>query len=317
MSKSRDVTGPDPAMLPDEEHTLVHVSKLVHGEHNPRRVRPKQTLKQSVDGSGINRPLIVRPDPESDVYHITDGWQRYQAAIDAGWEQLPVKICETPREALAETKLESAGRREWSPYDWAQFCRSMAQELETTEESKMAIARRVAEAVDLTPNTVRRYLNVVSLPDVIHPLLSVGPDGTSRQWDRLQSYNEDVRQYSGLRLHVADRLATRQSSVGSDERIIAIAAQAVEFSDTEDAIRFIKLAAEHETEPLDTICREVRVGHDHTQYLVVPQTSVDLSREEKRAIMEYCHQQRESLSEIVTETITSLATELTEASDEA
>lgn len=312
MSQSVDATVPDPSSLPDEDYTLVHISKLVHGEHNPRRVQPKRTLKQSIEGSGINRPLIVRPDPEEDVYHITDGWQRYQAAIDAGWEQLPVKICETTLEALDQTKLDSAGRREWSPYDWAQFCRSMAQEIRCEDDSKMDIARRVADAVDLTPNTVRRYLNVLSLPDVIHPLLTVGPDGSETEWSHLQGYNEDVRQYRGLRLQVADRLATLQSSVSSDERLIAIATTAVEFTEPEDEIEFINLAAENDQQRLDIIQREVRVGSDHNQYLIVPRVAVELTTEQKQALMEYCHEQRQSLSALVTEEITAFATDILE-----
>jgi len=312
MSQSVASTAPDPSLLPDEDHTLVHVSKLVHGKHNPRRVQPKQTLKQSVEGSGINRPLIVWPDPTEDVYHITDGWQRYQAAVNAGWEQLPVTICETTLEALDRTKLDSAGRREWSPYDWAQFCRSMAQELQTDDDSKMDIARRVADAVDLTPNTVRRYLNVLSLPQVIHPLLTVGPDGSETEWSQLQGYNKDVRQYRGLRLQVADRLATLQSSVSSDERLIAIAATAVEFTEPEDAIEFIELAVENNDQQLDMIRREVLVGSDHNQYLIVPRVAVELTTEQKQALMEYCHQHRQSLSEIVTEEITALATTVIE-----
>lgn len=311
MSQSIESTTPDPSSLPDEDHTLVHVSKLVHGEHNPRRVQPKPTLKQSVKGSGINRPLIVRPDPDEDVYHITDGWQRYQAAIDAGWEQLPVRICDTTLEALDQTKLDSAGRREWSPYDWAQFCRSMAQEIQTEDDSKMEIVRRVAEAVDLTPNTVRRYLNVLSLPQIIHPLLTVGPDGSSAEWAQLQSYNEDVRQYSGLRLRVADRLATLQSSVTSDDRLIAIAAKAVEFTEPEDAIEFIELAVDDSEQRLDMIRREVLVGSDHSQHIIVPRVAVKLTTEQKQALMDYCHQQRCPLSDIVAEEITTLAEEAT------
>jgi ParB-like chromosome segregation protein Spo0J len=151
VSQSIEAAAPDSALLPDEEHRLVHVSELVHGTHNPRRVQPKETLKQSVEGSGINRPLVVWYDDETEVYHITDGWQRYQAAVNAGWEVLPVTVCDSLREALEQAKLESAGRREWGPYDWAQFCRSMAEELLTEDDSKMDIARRVAEAVDLTP----------------------------------------------------------------------------------------------------------------------------------------------------------------------
>ena len=311
MSQSLEAAAPDPELLPDEEYTLIHISELDHGKHNPRRETPKRTLKQSIEGSGINRPLIVWYDSDTEVYHITDGWQRYQAAIEAGWEVLPVKICDSCPEALEKAKLDSVGRREWGPYDWAQFCRSIADEMQTEGDSKMGIARSVADEVDLNSNTVRRYLDVLSLPEVIHPLLIVGPDGSDKQWAHLMSYNDDVRQYKGLSLEVADRLAKRQSSEISDERIIAIAANAVEFDEKENAVEFIDKAVEDERR-LDMVWREVYAGTDHDQYLISPRVAVKLSDEKRRAVMEHCRQQRRPLSDIVSEAITSLADDLTE-----
>jgi len=310
MAQTTETAVPDPEMLPDEDHTLVPVEKLVHGEHNPRRVQPKKRLRQSIKGSGINRPLIVRPDPTEDIYHIIDGWQRYQAATDCGWEFLPVKICDTLMDAFAETNMASMGRREWTIYDRARFCRSLFDELKTEDDSKMAIARQVGERLDRNPNAVRRYVNVLSLPEEIHPVLTNGPEGTSKQWAVLKNSNEDVRQYNGLWWEVADVLATRQSEVSSKDRLIAIAANAVEFSNPDDAKEFIKEAAADDNRPLDLIRREIRNGSNHDQYLILPRTAIKLSPEKKQAVMDHCHQERRHLSDIVSEEITSLANEM-------
>jgi ParB-like chromosome segregation protein Spo0J len=64
-----------PEKLPDNYDRLVSVDKLVHSEHNPRWVRPREELRSSIATHGINRPLIVRPTPDvgSDVYDVTDG----------------------------------------------------------------------------------------------------------------------------------------------------------------------------------------------------------------------------------------------------
>lgn len=312
MAKTIEPTVPDPELLPGEDHTLLAVEKLVHGEHNPRRMQPKKRLRQSIKGSGINRPLIVRPDPAEDLYHIIDGWQRYQAAIDCGWEVLPVKICETLLEAFEETNLASMGKREWTIYDRAQFCRSLYNELKTEEESKMAIARRVGDRLDRDPNAVRRYVNVLSLPEVIHPLLTNGPEGTSKQWAVLKNYNQDVRQYNGLWWQVADVLATRQSEVSSKDRLIAIAANAVEFSNPDDAKEFIKRSVADENRLLDMVRRKVRCGSDCDQYLIVPRVAIKLSPEKKQAMMDHCQHNRISLSEIVTEEIESLANQVSD-----
>jgi ParB/RepB/Spo0J family partition protein len=311
MSQSTEYTTPSPELLPDEDHTLIQADKLVHGKHNPRFETPKSTLKQSIEGSGINRPLIVWYDSDNAVYHITDGWQRYQAATEAGWEVLPAVVYDSVREALDAARCDSAGRRPWNPYDWAQYCQSLAEEIKDDDESETDVIQRVADAADLSYNTVRRYLHILTLPEVIHPLLIVGPDGSTGTWSRLKSYNADVKQYSGLTLKVADQLATHQSLVG-EERIIGIAAYAVEFSASEDAIEFVEKAVTNDSQRLDMIQREVFAGSDHHQYIIVPRVAVKLPDAKRRAVMDHCHQQRRQLSDIVSETITSLAEDLTE-----
>ena len=305
----------DPAtnhdLLPDTYDELLPVGQLVHGEHNPRRVRPSETLKQSIAGFGINKPLIVRPDPnKNDVYHITDGWQRYQAAVSCGWEQLPVRIYEDTLDALEATEMESIVR-EWSTYQWAQYCRSLAAEIEMDIDSKAERARQVAARTSRQAQTVRRYIDVLSLPEEVHILLSDGPDGSEQQWATLKNFNEDVRQYGELQWQVADRLARNQSGL-SETRIIEIAATAVEFQTVEQGIEFVDLAVANPEMRVDVLHRKVLFGKDYEQYLVIPRVSVKLSTAEKRAIMDHCHEERKPLSEIVSESITSLADEVTE-----
>jgi len=52
-------------------------------------------------------------------------------------------------------------------------------------------------------------------------------------------------------------------------------------------------------------------GKDYDQYLVVPRFSISLSTEEKRAIMDLCREQRQSLSQIISDHLTTLAHDLT------
>ena len=312
MSQAPSNPATNHELLPDTYDELLPVGQLIHGEHNPRRVRPSETLKQSIAGFGINKPLIVRPDPyEDDVFHITDGWQRYQAAVSCGWEQLPVRIYEDTLDALEATEMESIVR-EWSTYEWAQYCRSLADEIETDTESKAERARQVAARTSREADTVRRYIDVLSLPDEVHVLLSDGPEGTEQQWSALKNFNADVRQYGDLQWQVADRLARNQSGL-SEQRVIEIAATAVEFQTAEQGIEFVDLAVTNPEMRVDVLHRKVLFGKDYEQYLVIPRVSVKLSTAEKRAIMDHCHEQRKPLSEIISENITSLADELTDS----
>ena len=306
-------TASDPAdnreLLPDTYDELVPVEKLVHGEHNPRRNTPSQRLKQSIAGFGINKPLTVRPDSDTDVYHITDGWQRYQAATQAGWERLPVEIYEDTLAALAATEQDSIVDG-WSRYTRATYCCSLASEFESAADSKIELARQVASITSWEPDTVRRYLDVLSLPEEVHILLSEGPEGSDKEWAALKNVNEDVRQYGGLQWQVADRLARNQSAV-SKSRVIEIAATAVEFETVEQGIEFVDLAVANPEMRVDVLQRKVLLGDEYDRYLVVPRAPVALSKAKKQAVIDHCHQQRRSLSDIVTERIKSLAEELT------
>ncbi len=307
MAEAQKEIDIETAQLPATYDELVSVEKLVHGEHNPRHVRPTDTLKKSVAKDGLDRPLIVRPDDNNEVYHITDGWQRYQAATEAGWEYLPVQIYDSPLQALRATETASIVR-EWSMYEWAQYCQSLADEI--AGASKQERVEAVAAETIHSPQTVRRYLDVLSLPAEIHPLLKDGPDGDDQAWNVLRNYNADVRQFSGLWWTVAAQLARNQSSL-SRSRIIEIAATAVEFDTATDAMEFVELASAEPDTRIDMVRREVLLGSHHNQYLLVPRVPVKLSQEKKQAVLDHCHQQRKSLSDIVSESITSLASDLT------
>jgi ParB/RepB/Spo0J family partition protein len=299
----------DEELLPASYDQLLPAEVLVHGRHNPRRVQPSATLRRSIQNRGLNRPLIVRPDPESDVYHITDGWQRYQAATDTGWEHLPVRVYESPLAALEATEVESIVR-EWSTYEWAQYCRSLATEIEA--ESRQQCVEQIAELTDKarSPYTIRKYLDVLELPEEVHLLLVDGPVGDTQAWHALKNHNPDVRQYGEIPWEVAAQLARNQAELPRD-RILGIAAWAVTFDTKGDAQEFVATAAEHPQRPLETIRREVLFGQQHTRYLEVPRTHVRLTREEKRAIMDYCAETKQSLTDLVTAEIKTLADEVT------
>ena len=299
----------DEELLPASYDRLLQAEVLVHGEHNPRRVQPSETLRRSIKNRGLNRPLFVRPDSDKDVYHITDGWQRYQAATDAGWEYLPVRVYESPLSALEATEVESIVR-EWSTYDWAKYCQSLATEIEA--ESRQQCVEKIVELTDKarSKHTIRKYLDVLELPDEIHPLLVDGPDGDAQSWYALKNHNPDVRKCGGLPWEVAARLARNQDQL-SRTRVLGIAAWAVTFDTKDDAQEFVATATEDPQRPLKTIRKAVRVGQQHTRYLEIPRTYVRLTRDEKRAMMDYCAETKQSLPDIVEDEIKSLVDEVT------
>lgn len=302
-------TAPPAAKLPDQYDALISVDRLIHGKHNPRNVPPTDELRASIDTDGIDRALIVRPDPDSDRYHITDGWQRYQAATDCGWEQLPVTVYETVLEALAATERTSLGR-EWTTYDRARFYRSIAAELDTEGQTPREIACRIADDRAPTAQTVQRYLEALSLPAVVHPLFNNGPDGTETQWQALQNHNESVRRYGGLSWRVVGRLGRRAREHDlSERRVLKIAANAVKY-DTETALEFVEAAASNPDVPIQVIKQRTQQAGRHGRYFQIPRITLDLSEQEQQVLMSYCAEQRRQLSSVVEAQMRSLIEEL-------
>ncbi len=299
----------DTELLPADYDRLIPIEKLTLGEHNPRQVKPTSSLRRSINKHGINLPLIVRPDsdPEHDVYHITDGWQRYQAATDCGWEALPVKIYETPLDALEATETASIVR-EWSTYDWARYCQSLATELDENTCSTQELLEEIADRTVKSVQTVRRYLDVLSLPEVVHPLLTHGPQGTQQQWAALRNHNKNIRYYGDLWWPVAARLGRNQSEI-SEQRVIGIAAKAVEFDNRDDATTFVERAISEPERSIKDVQKRVLFGKPYERYLEVPRVAVQLSELEKQAIMDHCYETNQSLSDIVEREIRSLVEE--------
>jgi len=290
-------------LLPPAFDELVPIEDLTHGMHNPRQVSPSDGLRRSVANQGLEHPLIVH-QPDGDQYHITDGWQRYQAAVDAGWEQLPVRVYETAVGALKTTERESLGKP-YSTYEWAQFCRSVAAELDA--DSTRALARQVATHVDNAPSTqtITKYLRVLALPSEIHPLLVDGPPGTERDWQALRHYNPEVRRYDKLSWGVAHEIAKHRTGI-SEQRLLGIAANAVVFDDGSMAKEFVRRAVEATDLPPETVLKQVQLADQPDGTVTVPRLVVSLSPTEKQALLTHLHQTRTPLPEFLKEQVRSL-----------
>jgi len=154
-------------------------------------------------------------------------------------------------------------------------------------------------------------LDVLSLPEEIYPLLTDGPDGTQQQWAALKNYNTEIRYYGDLWWPVAARLGRKQSTL-QRSRVIEIAARAVEFDGRFDATEFVDEAVDRPEESVESIQREVLFGCEYDQYLVVPRVALKLESHEKQAVMDYCRETSQSLSEIIETKIESLVTSLTQ-----
>lgn len=287
----------DSNRLPDDYDKMVSLDRLKHGEHNVRRVPPSPDLVKSIERHGIQQALIVRPDPEDNQFHVTDGWQRYQAAMQVGFNELPVNIYDDVIEALNQAELYSTVD-EWNTYHHASHCQSLAEELEGAVDGNLV--DEVTKRVNRSPRQVKRYLKALSLPEEIYPLLKESDNTKDAEWLPLKNYarnKESNIKQRNLQWDAAAKLGEFSDELG-DEELIRLAAYASGLDDTETAIEFIEEAVENPDLTLSEVYHGLMHGGEHEDYLQVPTVAIKMEKENRRAIMDFCDKQRVSIADI-------------------
>jgi len=293
--------------LPDNYDAVVPSERLRHGEHNVRVSAPSETLKRSIEKDGIEKPLITRrPSADSELLHVTDGWQRYQAAVELGWQELPVKIYNNTMAALEAAERNSIVD-EWTTFHAASHVSSLYQELPVDEMGEADTIAHIADRTARSQQTVRRYLNAFSLPEALHPLLKKRGNITDAEWQAVENYRDDVRQYDGFSWQVAAEAGQRADQV-SDERLIRVMLATLGHT-SNDGIELVR-------ELIDNPDCSIRmaeyrlfdgVGPDEERSMHVPQFSLTIDEEKKSAILDYCHQNRIHLSDVVEQRVREFA----------
>jgi ParB/RepB/Spo0J family partition protein len=283
--------------LPDSYDKLIPTNRLRHGTHNVRRASPSEQLKRSIEKDGLTNALTVRDPGGGDAYHITDGWQRYQAAVELGWDELPVNVYEDTLSALEAAEAQSIVR-EWTTYQAAQHVQSLYSELTADGINSNEAAEVVAERTARSKPTVRRYLRSLRLPEDLQPLLKTRQNITATEWQTLKNYREDIRRYDGLSWKVAE-VAGQHSDDLADDRLRRVLLATPEYT-ADDGKRLIREAARDPEAPLEMLRYRLfdGAGSDHN-YIRIPQTGVRLEDEKKEAVMDYCHEQKVHLSDVV------------------
>lgn len=288
---------PSDNRLPDSYDRVVAVDRLRHGAHNVRQASPSDRLKRSIEKDGLTNPLTVRVDAGDDALHITDGWQRYQAAVELGWTELPVNVYDDTVAALEAAEAQSIVR-EWTTFQAARHVKSLYQELLDSNVSESVAIEAVAERTARSKPTVRRYLSALQLPDIVLPLLKDKENITESEWTALKNYKSGVARYDGLSWGVAETAANHMGQFDR-ERLIRVLLATLEYG-TEDGKRLVRGAADDPTASLEMLHYRLFEGAG-TEYncLRVPQTAVPMEGEQKQTVLDYCHEHKIHLSDIV------------------
>jgi ParB/RepB/Spo0J family partition protein len=313
MAGKSDITD---SRLPEAYDKMVSVELLRHGEHNVRRSVPSENLKRSIERDGIETPLVARrPDVDSEVLHITDGWQRYQAAFDLGWRKLPVNIYEDTIDALEAAERNSIVD-EWTTYHAAQHVQSLYQESEKDADDDSELISHIAERTSRSTQTVRRYLNAFKIPEVLHPLLKEPHNITDAEYRRLKNDLQEVRQYGGLSWQVAEELGPYRDEV-EDELLIKVALRTLKYK-SENAIPFVHrvLSDNTDTESLQKAEYELFNGVTPGQEcrMQIPRFTMRLDPDKREAMIDHLQARKLHLSDAVEQQVREFAEQVDDGS---
>jgi len=159
----------------------VAMDQLTRNPEQPRRYFDSallQELSDSIRDKGVLQPVLVRPLPASvqggfkdgkkPAYQIIAGERRWQAALQAGLETIPVFVRDiTDQEALEIGVVENVHRADLNPMEEALAYKSLHTQFGRTQED-------VAKAVGKSRPYIANMLRLLNLPESVQKYLAEG-----------------------------------------------------------------------------------------------------------------------------------------------
>ncbi len=134
---------------------------IVASEDQPRKTFYQESLEelaQSIKERGVLQPIVVRPT-EGNKYQIVMGERRYRASKLAGLTQIPAIIRElSDADTRADALLENFQREDLNPVERAQAIKELLD---------IMSGQQVAKTLGVTEGTLKRYLEILDLPDAV------------------------------------------------------------------------------------------------------------------------------------------------------
>jgi len=320
--KNTDGESMNDSRLPDSYDKLVATDRLRRGEHNVRNARPSDQLIQSIERSGIATPLVTRPTPhDNDLLYVTDGWQRYQAAVELGWSQLPVNVYTDVITALENAELQSIVD-EWTTYQAATHVNTLYEELPTDGEREQETISLIADRTARAEQTVRRYLHAFQLPDTLRHLLKDRSNITDAEWKAADNFygehSDHIRNCKGTPLswRVAAKAGRRQDDFDDPDRFLRAVIATADYSADKGCCLIDEMADDHELTVAGAINRLFDSGsYDNEGYFTIPRTGMTLDPEKKEALMQYIDRNRIPTSTVAEKQMREFAEDIADPQD--
>ena len=154
----------------------VSIDQLERNPDQPRKYFDKEKLEeltQSIKDKGVLQPILVRPLPArtaqiKDYYQIVAGERRWQAALKAGLDSMPVLIRElSDQDVLEIGVVENVQRADLNPIEEALAYKALSEQFKRTQDD-------IAQAVGKSRPHVTNMLRLLTLPKRAQDYLAKG-----------------------------------------------------------------------------------------------------------------------------------------------
>jgi len=181
ITKTKETQQPEPA-APQRGVTSVSIDQLERNPDQPRKYFDKDKLAElteSIKNKGVLQPVLVRPLPESlrsghgkAHYQIVAGERRWQAALKAGLDSMPVLIRElSDQDVLEIGVVENVQRADLNPIEEALAYQALSEQFKRTQED-------IAQAVGKSRPHITNMLRLLTLPKRAQTYLAKGKIST-------------------------------------------------------------------------------------------------------------------------------------------
>ncbi len=141
---------------------MIPLERIRPNPNQPRKeLGALRDLTHSIREKGVLEPLLVRHDPDEDMYTIISGERRYHAAKAAGLMEVPcIERDADTAEMLELALVENLQRKDLNPFEEAEGLSVLAEQFDYTHEE---IARRIGKS----RATVSEALALLVIPPAV------------------------------------------------------------------------------------------------------------------------------------------------------
>jgi len=162
-------TPPENQLAAATNPTRVHIRQI---DHNPAQPRQEfdpddmRALAESIAAHGLLQPVVVRRSGER--FQLVAGERRLRAAIQAGWELVPVNVVEANDRQMAELAIvENLQRKDLNALEKAASFQKYLDQYGCTQEE-------LAGRLKLDRSTIANLIRLLELPEAVQDALRRG-----------------------------------------------------------------------------------------------------------------------------------------------